>query len=623
LNHHAFYLLPGGEPVFAIACDADRERCSDVAVLLCPPFGWDDMCSYRSRRDWAERLAGDGHCTLRLDLPGTGDSAGKPWDAELLETWTQTITTGAEWLREQHEHKRIAAIGIGLGGLLAWRSVACFSAPIDDLVLWAVPARGRTLVRELRAFSRLEVARVEENDNRATELPADMLSVNGYVLSTETVEALGRLNLDELALPDPTCRRVLALGRDKRAVDTDLRDILQRSGVQLEVAEGEGYAAMMIEPQESRPPRAVFDRVSTWIAHARSVYGAGHSTQDVTPGLVEVTDVAELIVDGVPIRELPFTVDQPFGDLFGILAEPCGAPVDMTAVLLNAGPQRRIGPNRMWVETARRWAALGVATARIDLAGLGDADGDALRFTDTAAFYTGEFVDQVRAAMDELESRGLSRRFVLMGLCAGAFWSAHTALVDERVASLYLLNPRALVWDEWASTARRVRTMRELALKGATWRRVLRGDITLSKHLRTARAILGRAMSAPLRLAIRIRAFLFDRAAADPSAAQGVADDELDRLLDRLCDTGIPTLILFTGKEPLHRELGERGRLAQLDRWPNLELVVRGTSADTHTLVPVWLQRQVHELIDERLMGEIASLRSGPSVPDPDSRVGL
>jgi hypothetical protein len=264
----------------------------------------------------------------------------------------------------------------------------------------------------------------------------------------------------------------------------------------------------------------------------------------------------------------------------------------------------------MWVETARRWASQGVATARIDLAGIGDADGDGLRFTDTAAYYTGEFVDQVRAVMDDLESRGLPGRFVLMGLCAGAFWCAHTALADERVASVYLLNPRRLVWDAWVSNARRVRALRELALKGSTWRRVLRGDITPSKHLRTARALLERAMGAPLRLATRLRASLRHRNSPKPS---GAADDELDRLLDRLRDSGTPVLLLFTGKEPLRREMHERGRLAELDRWPNLELAIRGTSADTHTLVPIWLQQQVHELIDKKLRDEIAALRPGPS----------
>jgi alpha-beta hydrolase superfamily lysophospholipase len=621
LSSHAFYLQAGEGPIFAVYHEAEQAARSNVATLLCPPFGWDDMCSYRSRRDWAQRLARDGHPTLRLDLPGTGDSAGGPGDTRLMDTWTQAIATAAEWLQTECKCKWIAAIGIGLGGLLAWRSIVSFGAPIDDLILWAVPARGKTLVRELRAFSRLEVAGQQASNDATAHIHSHSLSANGYALSAETVEALERLDLGELALPDATHRHVLALGRDKLPVDSALRNILEHSGAQLELAAGSGYGAMMIEPQESRPPLEVFDRVSSWLTQTRSTSGHVQETPNVAREPVEITDIAALNVNGVPIRETPFTVNQPFGALFGILTEPCGATAQLTAVLLNAGPQRRIGPNRMWVETARRWASQGVATARIDLAGLGDADGDALRFTDTAAFYTGEFVDQVRAVMNDLESRGLPGRFVLMGLCAGAFWSAHTALADERVVSVYLLNPRALVWDAWTSTARRVRAMRELALRGSTWRRVLRGEITLSKHIRTATAIVERAIGAPLRMATLLRASLRDRTTSKSAATQGPADDELDRLLDRLRNNETPVLMLFTGKEPLYRELQERGRLAQLERWPNLQLMVSGTSADTHTLAPVWLQQQVNELIDKQLGDEITLSRSGLSPVDSGSPV--
>jgi hypothetical protein len=45
-----------------------------------------------------------------------------------------------------------------------------------------------------------------------------------------------------------------------------------------------------------------------------------------------------------------------------------------------------------------------------------------------------------------------------------------------------------------------------------------------------------------------------------------------------------------------------------MDRWPNLELALLGTSAETHTLTPLWLQRQVHALVDRVLEDELKRL---------------
>ena len=54
-----------------------RGEPQDVSVLICPPFGWEDFCSYRSRLAWAQALAAERATpTLRIDLPATGDSGG-------------------------------------------------------------------------------------------------------------------------------------------------------------------------------------------------------------------------------------------------------------------------------------------------------------------------------------------------------------------------------------------------------------------------------------------------------------------------------------------------------------------------------------------------------------------
>jgi pimeloyl-ACP methyl ester carboxylesterase len=596
------YLGTGEERFLALFNDvpSPTER---SAVLLCPPFGWEDICSYRSRRDWAEQLALAGHPTLRIDLPGSGDSAGGPTDPGRPAAWTQAVLDAGEWLRGASGAPGLAVIGIGLSGLLAARA-ALEGGQIDELVLWAAPARGRTLVRELRAFSRLEVANVV--DPGEVQPPPEQgaegeLVANGYLLSADTLAALERLDLAELSRSAIPTRRVLLLGRDGLRADERLGDLFERAGASVTVAEGPGYGAM-----------TVFAIVGAWLgkeeiagtataAHpqerAREQPGAtsGEQPGAAPPSVQEL----ELSCSGVRLRETAVFVDRPDGRLFGVLAEPVGNSTGLCAVLLNAGPQRHTGPNRMWVEIARRWAARGVPTLRIDLAGIGDSDGDATALVRVASLYVPAYVQQARAALDMLGARGLPERFLLLGLCAGAYWSMHAALQDERVTGIVMLNPRAMIWDEWVYTVRRTRDLRERLLLASTWRRILRRDITLARHLETARAIAGRALSTPLRARQRF-------AASRRADEQG--PDPVEALFDALRDRDQRALLLLTGKEPLRMEFEASGLFDHLERWPNLELVLAGTSADTHTLTPLWLQREVHELVDRALESELERL---------------
>ncbi len=170
------------DPVLAFLHEPDGSvEPAGTAVLICPPFGWEEMCSYRARRRWAQALAAGGYPTARFDLPSTGDSGGDPGDPDRVRAWITAAIGAGAWLRERSGCERVAAIGIGLGGVVACRAAA-EGAEIDDLILWAVPADGRKLVRELRTFAGVVAARYPA-DVRAQEPSGGALELIGFRLT--------------------------------------------------------------------------------------------------------------------------------------------------------------------------------------------------------------------------------------------------------------------------------------------------------------------------------------------------------------------------------------------------------------------------------------------------------
>ena len=585
------YLDIDRKPIFGFLHEPIGERPSGTGVLLVGPWGWDEVVTYRSRRDWAEDLARAGHLTLRIDLPGAGDSAGSAADDDLVAAWSGAIRAAAAFLRERSGVHRVAVVGLGLGGLSAARAIHD-GALVNDLVLWAAPTTGRSWLREMRAFAGMQGERFSLNGEPEPRLLSDgWLEVGGFVLSAATIAALETLDATTWSFAGLT--RALLLDRDGMAVDKGLRTRLETSGVDVSVASGAGWAAMCADIERHRPPVDVFATVAAFL-------GAAVEPEPVAAAALPRTTNddaghAPIRVGPDGVRETAITLERPAGRTFGVLAQPAAAiHPDLCAIFLNAGAVRRIGPNRMWVEAARRWAARGIPSLRLDIEAIGDADGDPAPFADVNAFYRAGLETQITAAMDLLVERGVGRRFVLVGLCSGAYWGFQVAVSDERVVGAVLLNPRALIWDPHIFTRLAARDARKV-LQRDSWGRFLRGQIGPRRIAGVGRTV-----------AIRIADGLRRRAARVLPGANGRRDESVEGLLAGLDRRGAQVALAFSGQEPLGDHFDDQQLPARFRRWPNAAYV-RLPGRD-HTVRPVVAQAAVQTLIDE-VLGRVVHVR--------------
>ncbi len=143
----------------------------------------------------------------------------------------------------------------------------------------------------------------------------------------------------------------------------------------------------------------------------------------------------------------------------------------------NAGALRRIDQPDVVEVSARGYAP----TVRVDFEGIGDSDGDERGSAPTRPLQRPH--DRVtRAVLEDLAGRGLPRRFVLVGLCSGAYWALHAALADPRVAGAFMLNLYSFYWSP-ELVAERDRRDTVAFLRDGVVRRLARGGIS-AHHIR-------------------------------------------------------------------------------------------------------------------------------------------
>ncbi len=445
---------------------------SAIGVVLCGTFGHEDMNAHRGWRHLAELLATRGFHVLRFDYPGTGDSTGSDRDPGRLAAWQDSIAKAAAFLRSVTPTEQVILIGLRLGAALALRA----SRAIDQVAGVACLApvlSGKSYVRELRLLAN---AWREANFLTVPGHCGDALEVVGDRLTEATLSDIAAIDLRS----PPLAASPVLLMQEGPSPHTDgFAAGLAAQGRVVSRLGFPGAAAILQDSFSSAIPREAFVQVAEWcVQFLNAAPPAAHARPNqATAGVLRLASASETAL----------RFGQAHG-LFGILCAPrIGARPDApTVVMLNTGFGRHIGDGRMFVLLARRLAAMGVASLRMDLSGFGDSA--AAEQTDLDPYLGNTSVD-IASALDALQRMGHVNP-LLVGVCSGAYAAFHGALADQRIRGLILVNLQAFIWHPGSSLAvRNKRKRRPLQfylraiLQRGTWRRLRGGDVAFGAVL--------------------------------------------------------------------------------------------------------------------------------------------
>jgi hypothetical protein len=125
----------------------------------------------------------------------------------------------------------------------------------------------------------------------------------------------------------------------------------------------------------------------------------------------------------------------PGGILVGVLTQPDKLrPNASVVVMSNVGLNHRVGPQRVWVELARRLAHRGIPAFRFDVSGLGDSAPRTELLNDID-----RSVLDLEDALDWLAAN-VTDRFELVSLCSGIDNAHRVAVRDVRVRTAVFLD---------------------------------------------------------------------------------------------------------------------------------------------------------------------------------------
>ncbi|WIB68697.1 alpha/beta fold hydrolase [Curtobacterium sp. MCBD17_035] len=377
-------------------------RPGSTGVVVCPPFGHEHVLAYRTERLLAARLADHGIASVRYDHPGSGDSV----VAATATSHRDGARLAAEALRTAG-CTRIVYVGLASGALVA-------AAAADDdpdaagLVLWDPPRSGRSWLRAARALAAVSVAGIDTRPGSAVTTAHDgTVTVVGADIPADQAAAIGALGY-----PTGPADRMPVLVAVRNDGDRRVPAGYDRDGI--DIVRVDGHEALLgVSSLSARIPAASVDAVGEWVTR--------RVPPEPVPAPMELVPTERAVVDQ-DVEEHLVRIGP--DHLFAVDTRPRHGDDDApTVVLLNGSSEHRIGVTRLQVDLARRLAAAGIRSVRVDRRGTGEtgpvvADEPSLLFTQ-------EWIDDVSHVLDHLALP--ADRVGIVGLSVGGWLGLQVA----------------------------------------------------------------------------------------------------------------------------------------------------------------------------------------------------
>jgi pimeloyl-ACP methyl ester carboxylesterase len=461
---------------------------ASVGLVICSPFGYEALCSHRSMRAFAEMAAALGLPTLGFDYRGTGDSADSDMLADQLAVWSDDVVAAVGELQRRTGVKRVILMGFRFGVLTAALASAKCDA-VSALIAIAPLTSGKRYLSELRL---IQMAAGKGSDTRPPD-GARPMEVSGFTLSAATVSALAGMDLSALNLPN--LPDVFVIDRIDTQGARAWADALSQRGARVQYAALPGFARMMMtQPHLSLVPQSMIAATRDWLS-GLAIGDAGQgATSSISPTWNSDPQDRRLVLaaaqPGDMLSEVPVLLDcEP--PVVGIVTEPRRDEMRRRAViLLNAGATHHVGPNRMYVTLARRWAERGYLVLRLDLAGLGD--GTAVACGTEIEVYPSEAVEQIRASVEFIRGGYGIADIAVAGLCSGAYHALRAAVAKVSVSRIMMVNPLNFYWSQgdtqndlqWLGFKHNPEMYLRQVIPSKFWKRLISRQINLRRLLK-------------------------------------------------------------------------------------------------------------------------------------------